>query len=201
MYHSHPEWRNYFRGTAAHNTVVVDDRDQSRTGGAFLWIRHAHATLTSVATDAAGWQFANGSHDGYEKIGIEHRRQVRVSPAADCIEIEDELAGTGRHGFRLNFHFAPDIHIMPADSAGEWLAGRGNSACRLRILVDAHWQWTVYRGSESPRLGWYSASLGVKEPADCLSGFIDADAPCCHRTRIIVESDPGRIPGTYTASC
>ena len=31
-YHTQPEWRAYFRGTAAHNTVRIDGRDQSQPG-------------------------------------------------------------------------------------------------------------------------------------------------------------------------
>ena len=43
-YSSQP-WRRYFRSTAAHNTVVVDDRDQSEYGGSFLWLEHANAVV------------------------------------------------------------------------------------------------------------------------------------------------------------
>jgi len=187
-YHGEPHWRNYFRGTAAHNTVVVDNKDQSLSGGAFLWINHARAVLSSVETDSNGWQSAHGRHDGYKKFGIEHYREVRVSPTGDQIDIIDELEGLRRHNFRLHFHFAPDIRVVPAASHGEWIAERGNEAFRLRICVDTHWKWAVSRGSESPRLGWYSTMLGAIEPAVCLHGAIDADAPCKHRTRIFVES-------------
>src|SRR5581483_11435539 len=34
-------WRNYFRGTSAHNTVTVDGLDQSLPGGTFSWIERA----------------------------------------------------------------------------------------------------------------------------------------------------------------
>jgi uncharacterized heparinase superfamily protein len=42
-YHTLPRWRNYFRGTAAHNTVVVDGKNQSVIGGNFMWVKHASA--------------------------------------------------------------------------------------------------------------------------------------------------------------
>ena len=44
-YHSAPEWRSYFRGTSAHNTIRVNGNDQSQMGGAFMWLRKAHATV------------------------------------------------------------------------------------------------------------------------------------------------------------
>ena len=42
-YFSCPKWREYFRSTRAHNTVVVDGRDQSEMLGLFLWGRKANA--------------------------------------------------------------------------------------------------------------------------------------------------------------
>src|SRR5260221_679250 len=42
-YHTKTEWRAYFRGTAAHNTLRVDARDQSQPGGNFMWLRKARA--------------------------------------------------------------------------------------------------------------------------------------------------------------
>src|SRR5262249_33801097 len=35
--HGDSPWRDYFRGTAAHNTIRVDGRDQSEPGGDSLW--------------------------------------------------------------------------------------------------------------------------------------------------------------------
>src|SRR5205823_12200468 len=37
------KWRDYFRGTSAHNTVRIDGLDQSVPGGRFMWLKKAAA--------------------------------------------------------------------------------------------------------------------------------------------------------------
>ena len=39
-YHSEPEWRAYFKGTLAHNTIRVDEQDQASNAGPCLWVEH-----------------------------------------------------------------------------------------------------------------------------------------------------------------
>src|SRR5262249_33536788 len=37
IYNCSPEWRRFFRSTAAHNTVVVDQKSQCEPGATFRW--------------------------------------------------------------------------------------------------------------------------------------------------------------------
>ena len=49
-YHTQGRWRQYFRCTAAHNTVRVDGLDQSVSGGNFMWLKKACADCRRWST-------------------------------------------------------------------------------------------------------------------------------------------------------
>lgn len=186
-YHGDAMWRGYFRGTSAHNTVSVDGLDQSQSGGAFLWIRHAKGKLFRVQTDDNGGQCASGSHDGYKGIGIEHRRKLTICGPGNCVEVLDHLLGTGRHEFAIHFHFPPDVRISKMTAPDHWLCERQGESHNLRMIVDARWNWAVHHGNSILPSGWFSTKLGSKQPAPCLRGVLRDFAPCEIRTVIRVE--------------
>ena len=180
-YHSEPAWRDYFRGSAAHNTVTVDGHDQSRIGGPFLWLDHACAWLEGHGADAVH-QWVEGVHTGYARYGIRHRRRLEFFPEEARLEVSDTLEGKGVHDFRIRFHFAPRLTVRPFEPAGGWVAAAPDSEARLIIETDSGWSWEVVRGREIPPLGWYSPALGRKEPASTLEGSRIATAPVEIRT-------------------
>lgn len=67
IYHCDINSRNEFRKTCNHNTVTVDNKDQSEMLGAFLWGRKANVILHEV-TEENGAITLVMSHDGYKPI-------------------------------------------------------------------------------------------------------------------------------------
>jgi hypothetical protein len=55
-YHGEPEWRDWFRSTAAHNTLDIAGASQSKSGGPFLWSTHPQTTtvICDVGDQPAG---------------------------------------------------------------------------------------------------------------------------------------------------
>ncbi len=185
-YSSRPVWRDYFRGTMAHNTAVVDGQDQSISGGPFLWMRHADARLEDVGCDSRS-QWARGSHDGYRRLGVLHRREVRLDVDALQLDLEDEFEGSGAHHFSLQLHFAPEVSLVSGDAPGAWDVRHAGSPCRGRLELDPGWSWQCFSGCEEPIRGWYSPAFGKKVPCPMLQGSWCGMAPARVRTRLRFE--------------
>jgi len=105
-------WRRYFRSTAAHNTLVVDNKDQSEFGGSFLWLEHANAVVDAFRA-AGDEQTLTAHHDGYRRLTdpVRHRRTWRYTTGVATLGLTDELACAGTHSVAIYWHFAPECAV------------------------------------------------------------------------------------------
>ncbi len=97
-YHTQKLWRDYFKGTSAHNTVRIDGVDQSVSGGNFLWIKHAQSQLIAVERTPLAERWI-ASHDGYLRLKdpVAHRREILFEKEQLRLQVTDELLGSGEH--------------------------------------------------------------------------------------------------------
>jgi hypothetical protein len=164
-YDTQSKWRDYFRGTSAHNTVRVDYQDQSVSGGAFLWNRHAVARCVAFDVGAEE-QRVLAEHDGYRRLPdpVLHRREVIYRPAARLVTVTDEIRCAAPHHIEIFWHFANECRLsLNADSA---------TATREGAALALNWPEPltarVLRGSDDPPQGWVSPRFDTKVPADTL---------------------------------
>lgn len=171
-YHTDKIWRDYFRGTSAHNTLRVDRQDQSKIGGNFMWSRHARAVVTEMALDGAE-PFVSAWHDGYHALAdpVTHSRLLRLDTRTRTLEVRDELDCNSLHFIELFFHF-PEYVTLRQNADGVSLAVDGRS-----VTVSAAPGLSVecFQGNESVPLGWISYSFDHKLPSCTLrhSGTIE----------------------------
>lgn len=175
-YHTQKKWRDYFRGTSAHNTLRVDGEDQSVTGGNFLWIRHAHTRCDSFMTDP-GHDEWEGIHDGYRRLPnpVHHRRKIVVDKQRRVIEVTDKLEGKGRHMVECYWHFAEKCRVsveggkIAVRNGGAVLIFSGPEDLRVRLE----------RGGETPPLAWISRRFDEKVPITTAiwEGDVEAGVP------------------------
>lgn len=108
------------RGTAAHNTVVVDGRDSSEVWSAFRVARRARVHDVKVAQDGAALRLS-AWHDGYLSLPGRVRHQRMWHLEAEALRITDTLEGRCRKA-EAYFLFAPG-----ADSALLWQVEGGEA--------------------------------------------------------------------------
>jgi uncharacterized heparinase superfamily protein len=105
------ELRTYQRGNAGHNTVTVDNQDQSEVWGAHRCARQARPISPSLERLADGAQRFVGSHDGYRRLpGSPLHRRI-LTWHGKTIRIEDEISGAGRHRLESRLHLHPDCRL------------------------------------------------------------------------------------------
>jgi hypothetical protein len=160
------KWRDYFRGTSAHNTLRVDGLDQSVGGGRFLWLKKAGAMIERMPRSPSEFDF-RGSHDGYLRLPdpARHVRSVRFDAGAATLVVRDELLAAKGHQLEQFWHFAPGLGLQ---LRGNGLRVRGK-AFDMQVQVSGAGLVTeLVRGRETPPLGWYSRSYESKQPCDVL---------------------------------
>jgi hypothetical protein len=175
-YHGERPWRDYFRSTVAHNTLEIDDRDQSQIGGPFLWLTSADGRLLSVTVDAAdGLERWSAEHDGYLALdpSARHRRTVYLDRPRRRLEIVDAIESTGPHRCRLAFHLGPSVRAALDGCSARlewpaWGAPGGHGSADLSLPTGL--RWSAHLGQIDPILGWYAPHFGRKEPVVTLVG-------------------------------
>jgi Heparinase II/III-like protein/Heparinase II/III N-terminus len=166
-YHTERAWRRYFRGTSAHNTVMIDGEDQSVFAGPFLWLQHAEATVDQFVC-SPGLQVLVAHHDGYRRLAdpVTHRRTWRYDTSSAMLAVCDELLCSGAHTAEILWHFAPECRVTTED--GRVLAER--EGVRVELEPPEPLSVSLVRG-RSPEhagdrpLGWVSTGFDLKAPA------------------------------------
>jgi len=112
VYTPEPEWRNKFRSTTYHNTVVVDKKEQNEFN---------RKSLFKVKNDAEvkylKWETGNeidifvGEHYGYKRFSqpVIHKREIQFYKKERKLEIIDKFTGEGKHNLEWNLILSPEF--------------------------------------------------------------------------------------------
>lgn len=155
------------RGTAAHNTVVVNDEDSSEVWGGFRVARRARSVGLEHEETENGGQVSCG-HDGYTRLakGLIHRRRWRLD--AGRLVIHDRVAGPFDEA-EGRYHFDPAVNVY-LDSETR---GTVNLPDRERV------EFEVVGGKARLESSTYHPCFGVSEPNQCLViDFRSSDCEC-----------------------
>jgi hypothetical protein len=189
-YFRYPAWRDYFRSTRAHNTVAVDDRDQSVMLGPFMWGQRAHSRCLEWTAEATRARVV-GEHDGYGRLTdpVLHRRAVEMDARTRTFDITDRLLMERPHRIALFFHTAEDARVTRAGDRDFVLEVDGGS---VALRLDPQLTVQTFEGSDAPIGGWVSRGYHRKSPSVTIAGTVTARGPLVLRSRIRVQPGASR---------
>jgi len=189
-YFSYPKWREYFRSTRAHNTIVIDGQDQSEMLGLFLWGRRAKARCLSWQPSEVGGSVV-GEHDGYIylKDPVTHRRNLDLDGRARRLIVRDDIIACAKHEVEIFSHLAEHCVVNPAGE-NRYLVDVGSGM--IAIELDPRLKVEEFKGSEDPICGWVSRGYHQKQASTTLVGR----CICEGNTSLVCRIDIGKLKQT-----
>lgn len=159
-------WFNFYRSTAAHNTVLIDGHGQQRGRDEFRQLRTREASGENFWASGRVLDVARSQYEqGYAGVAdpVIHRRTVLfVKP--DYWLVLDEVDGPGTHAAEFLWHFAP----MRVERDGPRIRSNRGAVGNLEIVP-----WPadglglrILCGEQDPVQGWVA------------DGVNDVPAPC-----------------------
>ncbi len=163
------------RGSAAHNTIVIDGLDSSEVWAAFRVARRARTEI--LESDLEGLRFViSAQHDGYKRLSgnVMHCRTWRLTDSG--LEIGDRVSGRGRHRLEMFFHLHPgvDMHEYCGNIHMSW----SDSGQKIAIL---HPDSGVHVSIENST---YHPAFGRTIPNRRIACRVETELPCKLTTNI-----------------
>ena len=144
------------RGTAAHNTVVVEGEDSSEVWGGFRVARRARPIeLELVDAEVA---VVSCGHDGYQRFAGAPTHWRTWSMSEHSLLIEDSVDGRfGNAEARYHLHPEARLELGPQPNAG-----------LIRLAGGETVRWTARHGRVRSQPSTYHPRFGTSQPSQCL---------------------------------
>ena len=168
-------WRNYFAGTVAHNTLLVDGLGQNRRARPESWTTARPLEGNWISNNA--FDFVSGVYDdgwGPQNLRTVTQRREIFFAKPDYWIVHDVLTGTGDHTYEALFHWLPPNNIEIHQQSKVCYSANANRANLAIYPVDGDLEVELLRGWQSaphdpssPRQGWFSPGFQNTDPAPC----------------------------------
>src|SRR6185369_12147150 len=155
--------RDWFRSSAAHNTLTVDQQSSSIPNGAFSWKTIAHSVCSSWLTQER-FDYVSASHDGFDRLPnpAVHTRSILFLKNNYWV-VRDRVESAGTHLLRAGFHLDSGTAPLYSNSKGVRVVSEDSRSAVMQIDAFApggEWQ-------KEP--GWVSHCYGEREEAPAFS--------------------------------
>jgi len=184
-YHTEKEWRSYFIGTLAHNTIRINGKDQALNGGPTLWIRHYETTVINQES-GENIDRVTATHNGYKKEDVRHIRDIVFDKIKNEFEISDTIIVEGKKSVlvEIPFHIHPELLVT--NSSGNYYQISKPQHRKVELFVDEKLNPVIIKGQLEPQiLGWYSDSFLKKEATNVI--YCRTQINCTNTFKFIIK--------------
>ncbi len=150
------ELRDWFRSSAAHNTLTIDGESSSVPAGPFSWQTVAGCAPLSWLSQHR-FDYVAAMHDGYSRFPnpATHWREILFLKGNYWV-MRDRVESAGDHELKLWFHFAEDVGPLHSKNDSVQVISDNGDNTRLQIT-------TLSRGGSWTReKGWVSRCYGER---------------------------------------
>lgn len=151
------EMRDWFRSTAAHNTLTIDGESSSVSDASFSWKSVARSERVNWISEER-FDYVEGRHDGYQRLAepATHLRAIFFLKR-DYWVIRDRVISQGQHTVDLHFHFEPPGSVDIQTKSLKFAPNNVNPRLEMVVFAD--------NGAWSKEDGWVSHCYAEKQPA------------------------------------
>jgi hypothetical protein len=184
-------WARHFRGTSAHNTLMIDRKEQSelsdscdvrRTARVELLRKESDGVQATIGAECTPYWAEPGGVRHYREITL-HRRRVTI---------RDQVIGSGEHLLEWCFQFSPEVDISSDNDrlVSARLPGQKADCLSLSVAGDVCPTLDFFRGQTNPLRGWISRNSAEVVPAYAAHYSIRARLP--YEVEFVVDLSPER---------
>jgi hypothetical protein len=145
--------RDIFRGTASHNTLLVDGLSQAEPVGPFAW-NSLPDVRANIWVMGRTFDLFAGSHNGYVRLPrpVFHNRWVFNLKSQFCL-VRDLARGESVHQLNLSWHLALGSLQYDANSTAYVVRGENEQGLAILPAVKQGWMLELSEGRISPTYG------------------------------------------------
>lgn len=168
-YNPEEKFRGYFGATKNHNTIIINDQNQTKKGPRFLTLDWPEGYLNEFSLDGDR-TFFSGYHTAYENI---HIREIEYSEACYIITDKIDNENGDKINIKLNWNIGTEIEKI-GESKFKLIIDN-NESLILEISSTTKGNVQIYYGDENKPVGWRSLYYGEKVPMNQLVYEVESE--------------------------
>ncbi len=147
---------DYFPSAFAHNSVLVNSKEQSLQKNVRSSKKYTHFLKTKWFF-SDDFDYALAGNLGFEDVKslVVHRREILCIKSKKWFIVRDTLEGSDEFMISNVFNFAPGPNLTLRNDHG-CLIRSGHEYIRLNMYYPAPFECSLVRGRVDPPAGWYS---------------------------------------------